>query len=261
MIYLLFISLGLEATGVIVALEALLLGLFIPHMSLLAGKRRWLIPGSVVLIALGFILSAVLISGFDHEHPKANNIFYAMNADSGKAVWASFDQRPDDWTSAFLSSNVSRGSLAEYAPLSFDGFLKSEAQGIPLSPPNVTLLSDSTKNGIRTLRLQLASTRKAPLILASIEPDAGIVSAQVNGKLINTGRDQRWRIRYYGAGDEGIELALEVNSSNPVKIRAMDVSYGLPEAPGAKYGPRPENTIASPQPYSDSTLVSKSFSF
>jgi hypothetical protein len=235
--------------------------LFIPHMGLLGGKGQWLIPGSAALISVGFILSALLISGFDRQHPKADNIFYALNADSGKAVWASLDQRPDEWTSSFLSSNMSRGNLAEYAPINVEYLLKNEAPAISLSPPRLTLLSDDTNNGIRSLRLQLASTRKAALIVASVEPDAGIVSAHVNGKRITASQDQQLRIRYFGAGDEGIELALEVKSSNPVKIRAMDVAYGLPVAQGLNYGPRPENTIAAPQPYSDSTLVSKSSSF
>src|SRR5262249_50609097 len=213
------------------------------------------------LIALGVILLAIFISRFSQNQSKENHVFYAMNADSEKAVWASFDERPDEWTSQFLSSNVLRGSLAEYAPLGFTDLLKHEAEVVELSPPTVTLLSDSTSNGIRTLRLQLTSTREAPLIEASIESNIGIVSVRVNGRHISAGQDQRWHIRYFGAGNEGIELVIELSSSNPVKIQAMDVTYELPKSHGLSYMPRPEKLVASPQPYSDSTLISKSFTF
>jgi hypothetical protein len=213
------------------------------------------------VIALGLIILVTFISRFDQNQSKENHVFYAMNADSWKAVWASFDGRPDGWTSQFLSSNPSRGGLAEYVPLSLTDLLMHEAQPIQLSPPTVMSLSDSTNNGIRTLRLQLTSTRKAPLIMASIDYTVGVVGVRVNGRAIKAGQDQQWRIRYFGAGNEGIELAIELSSHDPVKIRAMDVVYGLPEAHGLNYAPRPVNLIASPEPYSDSTLVSKSFSF
>jgi Peptidase family M28 len=261
MIYLLFTSLGLEGAEVIVVFEVMLLGLLIPHLNLLARGRRWMISGLTAPVAFGFVLLAVLTPKFDKEHPKANNIFYVLNADSGKAAWASFDQKPDEWTSQFLSSNVSKGGLVEYAPISFEGFLKNEAPPLPLSPPKITPLSDSTKDGVRTLRLQLVSTRRAPLILASIEPDSSITNVRVNGKRLNSDLNRQWRIRYFGAGDEGIELVLEIRSPKTIKIRAMDVAYQLPEVPGFNYGSRPGNIIASPRPFSDSTLVSASFSF
>ncbi len=260
-IYLIYISLGPDAMLIIIAIEALLLGLLTPLMNLLMNKRKWLIPSSTAVVALGLILSATIIPKFSHGRLKASHVFYAMNADSGKAVWGSFDERPDEWTSQFFPANAPRGDMDEYIPLNFKDILRHEARAIDLSPPAMTLLSDSTSNRIRSLRLQLTSRREAPLIVASVEPDDGIVSVRVNGKQIKANQDQRWRIRYFGAGIEGVELALELSSPKPVKIRAMDVVYELPDAASLKYSPRPENLIASPQSYSNSTLVSKTFSF
>jgi hypothetical protein len=261
MIYLLYVSLGAGAMGIIVVFEALLLGLLTPQMSFWGTTRKWLVPGATALIAIGFILSAILASGLSQEHLKMNHLFYVANADSGKAAWASFDQRPDKWTSQFLTSMPQTGSLAEYAPLDINGLLKNEAQSLQLNPPSVIPLNDVTKDGIRTLRLLLTSTRKAHLISASIEPGRNVVRAQVDGKEVKVSQDQQWSIRYFGAGDEGLELMIDMRSPDPIKIRVMDVAYELPDLKGLNYSSRPENMIASPRLYSDCTLVSKSFSF
>ena len=257
-IYLLFVAMSLEASWVIAALEVVLLGLLIPHLSLLTGLRRWIVPAAAATLAVGAIAEASIASGFDQRHPKTNSIFYALNAVSGKAVWASYDQRPDEWTSQFLGPDATRGGLTEYFPIASTTFLRSEAPAFPIDPPSVTLQSEAMQNGIRTLHLRLASLRQAAVISGIIEPCPGTV-VEVNGKQVEASLDSGWGIRYYGAGPEGVELVLKVNSSDPIRITIIDTTYQLPQGKG--YNERPGYLIPSQHPLSDSTLVSKSFSF
>ena len=54
----------------------------------------------------------------------------------------------------------------------------------------------------------------------------------LNGEQIKT-EDSRadankWGLRYYAIPSEGIELTLEAKSQQPLAIRVVDQSYGLP---------------------------------
>ena len=40
--------------------------------------------------------------------PQTNSLFYALNGDTGQALWASDDQKPDAWTTQFLGANPRR---------------------------------------------------------------------------------------------------------------------------------------------------------
>lgn len=260
MIYLIFVSMTLQVSWVTAALGVLLLGLLIPHLSLLTRSKKWVIPAAAATLALGFIAVASIASGFDQHHPKTDSIFYALNAVSGKAVWASYDQSPDEWTSQFLGPDATRGGLTEYIPIGSTAWLRSEAPAFPIDPPSITLQSETMQDGIRTLHLRLASLRKAAVISATIEPCPGTV-VEVNGKQFKTSLDSGWGFRYHGAGQDALDLVLAVNSSDPIKITIVDGTYKLPDAHGKDYQERPRYLIPSPLPLSDSTLVSKSFSF
>jgi|SRR5215213_3862040 len=66
-------------------------------------------------------------------------MFYALNADTGKAVWASSDARPDEWTSQFLSSDAPVAPLEEYLPwLNRAVFIQQPAPAATLAPPEIS---------------------------------------------------------------------------------------------------------------------------
>jgi hypothetical protein len=259
-IYLLAISMGLEMVWAVAACEVLLLSLLIPHILVLVRSRKWLLPGIAAILAVGFLVTASITPGVDRHHPKADSIFYALNAESGKAVWASYDERSDEWTSQFLGAAATRGILSEYFATNTATYLRNEAPVITLKPPTLSVLADTTQNGVRTLHLRLASMRQAAIIAASLDPASGSVT-RVNGKQVNASLDNGWGIRYYGAGNDGIDFVLELNSSDPIKIKILDMTYQLPELESLNLKPRPEHIIPAPLALSDSTLVSYSFVF
>ena len=69
---------------------------------------------------------------------------------------------------------------------------------------------------------------------------------------------------YYAPPAEGVMLTLAVKTSEPLKLRAMDQSYELPEEPMRTLKARPDYIMPTPYPYNlynDATLVSKTFIF
>jgi hypothetical protein len=269
MIHQVFIGLTVGLVGAIMALVVLLFGLLIPHFSFIAAPNKWLAPGALAITGLALVLITAASFRFTSDHPKQDSIFYVLNADTGKASWASDDQKADEWTSQFLSVNASRATLPElFSSESRLMFLRSDAPTAPITGPEIQVLEDSTSNETRSLRARITSSRRAEIISLYIDSGAEVEEAWINGKQISNtaaaasgARRDRWALRYYAIPDEGIELTWRLKSFGPLKLRAVDQSYGLPEIQGASFTLRPNHIIPSSMALSDSTLVSKTFTF
>ena len=58
---------------------------------------------SPLLMALGFLVSGSLRSGFDADHPRPNSMAYLLDADAGQAIWFSQATDVDSWTVVSIS--------------------------------------------------------------------------------------------------------------------------------------------------------------
>jgi len=136
-------------------------------------------------------------------------------------------------------------------------------------PPDVSVLADHSESGVRSLLLRVRSARQAPYMSIQLDSATKILGAAVNGKQISSDNKtaandakERWGLRYFGVPINGIELLLKIAPGLPLKLRVVDQTYALPIVGPARA--RPDYMMATPfpySPYSDSTLVSKSFSF
>ena len=267
--YQIFVGLTLNSIAVVAVLVLLQLGLLIPHLDVMARANKWSLPVLAGLISAGFIAAGLLITSFDRQNPKPNNIFYALNADTGKAVWASIDGRPDEWTSQFLSTNPENKPLSEFflPTMSSAGFRQNSAPVAQIAPPQIVVLNDHNSGEVRLLRLRITSTRMAPVLSLYVDSKAEFISLTVNGQRLDPGNTtmlrnnkQMWNMKYVAPPPEGVEVAVEFKAQEPLKIRVVDQSYSLPEIPNLTIA-RPDNTIPSANGLSDATLVSKTFSF
>ncbi|MDQ1592733.1 MAG: hypothetical protein QOG71_3360 [Pyrinomonadaceae bacterium] len=266
-IYHISVALPLILSGAVMVLVLLVVGLLVPHLHILTSARKWLLPAAALVVALALLVAGALTSGFDKEHPRPDNLFYGLDADAGKAVWASLDDAPDEWTTQFFPAPVARSPVTEFLPLITVDFMKSPAPLVPLPAPEATLLSDApTSSGGRTLRLRINTPRQAPFLSVYVNPKVEIASAQVNGKPLPTNAapgaaETGWSLLYYAMPAGGAELTLEVKTAQPVEMRVIDLSYGLPQTLTQTMRARPDNIISTFFPFSDGTLVSKSFKF
>jgi hypothetical protein len=260
-IYLIFIALTVSLSGVVAVLVVLVLGLLIPHLASIAIFHRWLLPRLALGLSLIALLAGSFTAGFDADRPKPNSIFYGLNADTGKAIWASADREPDEWTSQFLSATPETARLTEYLPMSSRKFLQSQAPIAPLTAPEIELLSDEVREGIRTLRWRVTSPRQARILQLSADSDAEILATAVNGKKIDRVQSQRWGLNYFALPAKGIELTLAVKPSSKFELKVADRSDGLPQITGKAFKPRPRSMMATAFAggVSDSTLVGKSY--
>ena len=267
LIYHFFIGLTVNWIWLIAILMLLQLGLLVPQLTIMTRDRKWLLSGAAALVGGCFIAAPILMTGVSAQHPKFNSIFYALNSDTGQALWASMDPKPDEWTSKFLSAQPPRSPLVEFFPQnrSVDRFLQNAAPLVRLSPPQVDVINEEKNGDARTLRLRLKSSRGASVLSLFIDSKLEILSASINDEQFdenNTAMLHRnkgiWNMRYLAVPPEGVLWAVTFRASEPLKIRVVDQSYGIPQIPG--FTARPDYMIPWwPNSLSDTTLVSKTF--
>lgn len=260
-------AMPLALSGVLIVLLVLLLGLLIPHLRYLTAQKRLALPVAAAVLCISLFIMAGLSSGFDKDHRLSNHLLYGLNADTQQAVWASADARPDEWTAQFLTTNAKRGVLADYFPLSRRPYLKAQAPVAALVGPDVKVIGDTTENGVRHLRLHITSPREASMLSVQAEQNSEVLAAAVNGRRISSSKPSaaagrnRWGFYYFALPKDGIELTLETKISQPLTLRVVDETRGLPELTGATFKTRADHMMPAPLPFSDSTLVSKSYTF
>jgi peptidase M28-like protein len=270
MIYNLFVALTLNASWIVIVFVVLIFAVVVQAMLPIITSGRWLFPAVLTLASLGLILAGIFLSGFDSRRPKMNNIFYAVNADTGKAVFASSDDRPDEWTAQFLTTGLERGTMTEYFPGNTRTYLKSPAPAAQLVGPNAILVSDRIENGVRTLNLHVSSQRHAPVVSIYAEADVEILEASINGKQAmrniknnptQSAPTKNWGLQFFNLSAEGADLMLKTKSEKPFNVLIVDRSYELPNIPGMRVRERSDDMIPAPYSASDVTLVAKSFTF
>ncbi len=238
---------------------ALLVGFLIPQFRILSGGRPWLVPAAALLVAAGLIAVGLVRSGYDSGHPRADSVFYVLNADTGKAVWASADPAPDEWTTQFLTAHPRRGDL--------DGFsmrkatlLEADAPAAPLTAPEVMRTDDVSLGDVRVLRLSVRSPRQARAVWMEVS-DAKVLEADVNGKKIAAQGAQDWGLIYVGLPQEGVLLTLHVPVAQTPTLKIIDMSDGLPLLPGQSFRSRPADAMPAPSRPDSATWVGKTYRF
>jgi hypothetical protein len=265
LIYQFFIVLGISQTLVVVVPAALLLGLFVVNFDLLTSSRRWLLPAVTGAVAIGFLIAAIAQPDFNQREPRRDEIFYALNADTGKAVWASADAQPDEWTSQFLSDRARTAAMTDDFPWrENDLFLQQQTATASLPAPEVKVLADNSQDQTRSVHLRITSRREAAQLF--IYTNSDVSEGFVNGQQLavqqaEPNSKQSWMLIYSAPPPDGIDLLLKTKSSVPLSVKVVDRSYQLPELKDLTIKARPNDVIPAPFTITDSTFVGKTFSF
>jgi Peptidase family M28 len=273
-IYAMYAGLGTELIIVPVLLMALMLGLFIPHLDLFARLYRWALPVTAMSVTAVALIAGSITAKPDAANPQVDSIFYALNADTGQALWISEDPRPDVWTSQFLGTEFKRGKLTELFPQDSKELLFAPAPALNLDAPQVKLLDDHTTGDTRTLQMHVTTPGQVPWVEVEIESSGPIFQINLGGKQISLQNDLAQpspngtfrTIQYWVPSAQGFDLTIEAAASGKIRAIVRNYAYGLPQIPGFTYDGRPADRMPLareflPKNRTDTVLVSKTFAF
>lgn len=260
--YLLLASAGLKQVFTVLAVW-LTCGLLVLPLEVVRRALGRAFP--VVLGVAGLAILAVAGStvAFDATHPRFNSVFYRVDA-NGSPTWQVVD-RLDDWTSGFFNGQRRTPFTPAYFPqLGSRATITAAASPLGLPPPRLSVVSDEALQGMRTVRLRVASRRAAPVVSLVVESVVGQLSAWLDGQpvarrdtTILDGTPVRWAFDYYAAPRGGYEITLRFAAGEEVRLRVVDFSYGLPAELAGRYAARPSGVL--PGRIGDGALTERVF--
>jgi len=215
------------------------------------------LPSLALAAGILFLVIASFTSAFDTEHPRPDNLFYAVDASTGNALWLSQDKNLDEWTRTFFPGHPEQRQVPELFGEGSRYYWASAAPVFALPAPIIEVLEDSTSANSRKITIQVHSLRHAPKLSIYLE-GTGVISSKVEGRLFSQAFRREWRLKGFGIPAEGLNIELNVQAGSPFKIRVIDFSYELPLTILQQ---RPSNMIAQPFGLSDTTVVVKTFVF
>jgi len=241
-----------SVTGVGMIIISLMIGLLVPHLEAMTwsdtGLGQWWLSASSAVLGVIVLIIAMVTIRADARHPRAFHLIYGLDADTGETIWASIDSSKfsNEWTDQFFSEQATSGPLPQFFGFDRPVFIIDQAPTVPLSPPEIEVLEDTQEGDVRKLRLSVRSTQGATHVKFYVEPPAEVISVAINGKPLRVAenppdREEPWELRYWGPLTDGIELSLEVRSSQEIEMRVVEVGVGLPESLVQSIAPRPDN--------------------
>jgi peptidase M28-like protein len=261
-----FQALGLTPMGapVIGLAFALLFISLEPLGDALLSAGKGAMPLGALTAAIILFALAAETTRYSAEHPKPTMMTYALDADTGKAMWASSAARLDPWTAQYVGASAAQAKLTGFYPDWLPiRFFQGSAPTVAVAPPEAQLAENSSAGDVRTLRIRITSPRHARTLRISATQGT-VLDAAVNGHSAGKPSDARWSaggwgLDYWNAPEEGIELLLHVQGAEPLRLSVTDRTAGWPAIPGAHLPARPADSM--PIQWGDTTMVRKSFVF
>jgi hypothetical protein len=273
-IYLLFVGLTLSLSPLAAFMAGLLLGLMVPHLHEVTAERRWLFPAVAGAVSLAFVAAASYPAAPDAMRPRQSNVIYALDADSGRAIWASSDQRIEGWTRRFFAEDMRAGRLPDFMPQWPRDFWYGPAPRISASPPLLEVLADTASADRRTVRARIASSRgaRSAVVFVSGVPVLAYAVAGMPGPNelyaraaaeLPMGERPDWDLWLEGLTARGMEVSLTVPAGKAFTVHVMDRSDGIPEPPGFPVPEWPRDTVPAAsldvENWGCSTYISRAF--
>ena len=248
-------------------LLALLLGLGLPVLLPALGGRpqrgRGVLPGLCLAVAAGAAVVGQATSRPTAARPQQTHLYYALDADHGRAYWLSAFAYPDAWLRRVFT-RPQYGPLPALFPGQAAPIRHQAAPALALAPASISLLEVSTKDGYYCPRLLVRPGRSGVtslrLDLSGVGPLRALVLAgQAVPTALLTDKAALANLTIQAPREAGEVIALQLAPTRFLRLAATTRSLGLPPVPGLPA--LPATYVPAPGSNSFTTQVRKSFAF
>ena len=220
------------------------------------GRARFsLFRVALLGLALAVFLTAisVVLPPYSSESPLQINFSFVQDADNRTArltLRAGVRPMPES-----LAAAVDwRAELEQFYPW-WEGTPEYHAAGVnPLtvSPPSLEVLEQEATAEGRRIVARFHSPRRADRAALVFHHPDRITSLRLDGWAFDLASEAVWRrgddwrmVSSATIPDEGIEVELQINGTEPIDMDLVDYSYGLPPAGDILLRARPEDVVPS----------------
>jgi hypothetical protein len=150
--------------------------------------------------------------------------------------------------------------MPSFGPESSVAAIAAPAPNVALPAPAARVVQETNVPAGRRLVIRARSVRQATGLHLALQSSGEITDVRVDGRETGLPSSHEIHLAYTAIPVSGVELALTVHGSGPVRLTAIDAMHGLPAqlAPTA----RPPAFMETPSyELRDPTLVTKSFEF
>ncbi|WP_053990440.1 M28 family peptidase [Mangrovimonas sp. TPBH4] len=263
------VGLGLKLLVATTVLVSLIFSLCISVFGFSRYKNRW--AYFLFIVAIGCFISAHINSDFNEERPKPNSLIYFLDADTNKALWATYDQLLDPWTKAFLSETpTANDTLSKYNSSSKYGTKISythQANVKVLPRPQIDIQKDTVIGSERHVKLLVSPQRKVHKLVLFADSTQHFTNFKMNGynfrstpesKYVLEHRKGEQLFAYSVVDDSFMEIELSIPKENPLLLEYVEISFDLPSNPMFEVHKRPASMIPKPFVNNDAVMIKKS---
>jgi len=263
--YLIHQALGLDLSALLAFMAVFFLAPLLGALAAACVRMRMKAAMALALLALVVGMGESVRLFFDGNYEREDSIFYALNADTDKAIWASSDKVPDEWTSQFYKAKPVKGPIGEFLPgLSERPYLHTPAPALPLPSPGAAVVEDRVAEGKRILTMTLNSPRRANDLILKIGSESPVMGVEIDGKPVQGDPPPPgapWLMIFHAIPEEGIRVTVTLKQGKPLTFALADLSHGLPTIPGFEIKPRPPHITPAATGIRDGVVVKRTCSF
>ena len=259
------VGLGLKTMFIATLFTSLLFLLALPFLGSFEIKHRFAFWSLFFTIIFG--ITAHVKSGFNEERPKPSSLLYVYNADTRKALWATYDQGLIEWNHQFLGDALRIPKPEEYKilPSKYRNQFTyvGEAPRKNLPAPKINVLSDVVAGKERMLHLKITPKRNVNRLDIHTNPIM-LRAAQVNqvplSKYFLENRRTKL-VTHFITDNAATELKMRFPKDSTLELTFYESSYDLLTHQSFTIPKRPKHSIPMPFVLNDAIVVTRKLKF
>jgi hypothetical protein len=250
------VGLGLKNLFISALFLVLIFGLITPIFG--SYKSRKTLVRIVGLGALFFFSLATYNSGFNEGQKKPNSVVFVNDIDSNESYWASYDSKPDAYTSRFLGENPSKGNFTGSTSKSkyntaYRFHKKTENRAV--NSPVILKLKDTVIENLRSITLSILPQRKINKIELISDDSIAFSAIGVQDVMLdkisveNTLKINKGTVLsyYYTPLDSILKVDFTFNVNTKPNLKIIESSFDLLDSP--LFNIKPRTNIMMPMPF------------